>query len=127
MIILWLGSLAVLVVKGGDSALSRQALVQKGTSMAAIPARTAAGLIANYDFDTLGVLAQCAVEDADFVFAAFHDAEGALLTELKDNPIGFDVVKKTVEVGICDTAIRATMQALGRRFDAMMAAANGCV
>jgi methyl-accepting chemotaxis protein len=155
VILIWLGSLAVLIINGGDAALSRQAqvfadslkqeqqneemllrqvLVKKGNSMAAILAQTAAGLISNYDFETLGILARYTTEDADFAFVAFYDAEGAPLTELQDNRNSFEVVKKTIEsdgdvlgtieVGISDTAIKVNMQAVAQRFDAMMVTAQ---
>ncbi len=155
LIVIWIGSLAVLIINGADTALSRQAqvfsgslkdeqqneeqllrqqLMKKGDSIVAILAQTAAGLISNYDFDTLGLLAQNTTQDADIAFVAFFDAEGQPLTEMQDQKTGYEVIKKpieadgevvgAIEVGINDSAIKKNMMAVTQRFDAMMATAQ---
>ena len=155
LIVIWIGSLAVLITNGADKALSRQAevfsgslkdeqqseekllrqaLVKKGDSIVAILSQTAAGLISNYDFDTLGILAQNTTQDADIAFVAFFDAEGQPLTEMQDQKSGYEVIKKpieaggevvgAIEVGINDSAIKKNMMAVTQRFDAMMATAQ---
>jgi methyl-accepting chemotaxis protein len=67
-------------------------------------AHTAAGLILNYDFDTLGLLAEANQQDPDVAFVAFYDDRGERLNE----------------VAVADTAVRVERdivsadQALGK-------------
>jgi methyl-accepting chemotaxis protein len=153
LIVIWIGSLAVLIINGADMSrqaevfssslkdeqqneeqLLRQALMRKGDSIVAILAQTAAGLISNYDFDTLGLLAQNTTQDADIAFVAFYDADGQPLTDMQDQKTGYAVIKKpieaggevvgSIEVGINDSAIKKNMMAVAQRFDAMMETAQ---
>jgi methyl-accepting chemotaxis protein len=155
LILIWLGSLSVLIIKGADRALSKQAhvftsslkeeqdneenllrqsLLKKGDSIVAILAETAAGLISNYDFDTLAILARNTTQDEDITFVAFYDAEGNPLTQLKGNRSDFKVLKKeikadaevvgAIEVGLNDTAIKSNMEAVNERFEAMTVSAR---
>jgi methyl-accepting chemotaxis protein len=155
LVLIWLGSLSVLIIKGADKALSKQAhvftsslhkeqeneehllrqsLVKKGNSIVAILAETAGGLISNYDFDTLGILARNTTQDADIAFVAFFDAEGQPLNHFQTTRSNCEVLKKTIEadgevvgaieVGINDTAIKSNMLAVNERFEAMTLSAR---
>lgn len=151
LIVIWLGSLTVLIKMGAASALSRQAqvfsdslrevqqnedeqlrqaLMKKGNSIVSILAQTASGLIANYDFDTIRMLAQNAAQDADIAFVAFFDVEGQPLTELQIDKVGYDLISEEIrngdelvgslEVGMDDSAIEQNMLSVAQRFNAIM-------
>jgi methyl-accepting chemotaxis protein len=118
LILVWLGSLSVLIIKGADKALSKQAhvftsslekeqqneelllrdiLLNKGNSIVALLAETATDLISNYDYDTLEIMAQNSTQDGDIAFVAFYDAEGQPLTRLQRKRSDFKVLKKRLE------------------------------
>jgi methyl-accepting chemotaxis protein len=155
LILIWLGALSILIIKGADQALSKQAhmftsslekeqdneesllrrsLIKKGNSIVAILAETATGLILNYDYDTLEIMARNSTQDADIAFVAFYDAEGQPLTKLHNNMAGFNILKKqleadgevvgALEVGLDDTAIKSNMHAVHERFEEMTASAT---
>nr|WP_320016058.1 bacteriohemerythrin [uncultured Desulfobacter sp.] len=152
LILVWLGFLATLIINGADSALSNQAavfskalkteqekeekvfrnaLAGKGKAIAAILNQTASGLIANYDFDTLTLLAENASEDADIVFVGFFDVDGQAITPETENKSGLEVIKRDIEfegqvvgsmeIGLSDAAIKKSMQEVSQKFESMMA------
>jgi methyl-accepting chemotaxis protein len=82
-----------------DVAYIERLTTRKATLLADSLANTAAGLILNYDFDTLQLLADANTQDPDIATIRFYDDRGEALNEsassagslkLIEKPVGFD-------------------------------------
>jgi len=105
--------------------LLKQNVTTKGTTLLAILSRTASGLIAGYDFDTLKSLAEGVAQDQDIQFVAFYDADGKELTEttterderrLLTQDIIYDEEKVgVVEIGLNLSSVEEIIRAITAR------------
>jgi len=107
--------------------LLRQNVLKKGETLSALLTQTAAGLIAEYDFDTLKLLAQGVSQDQDVAFVIFYDTEDKALTETDGKKDGFELVKNDilyenekvgfVEIGLDLTSVDQNISAISNRID----------
>ena len=114
-------------IQAREEQMLREALNQKGETLATLLSQTAAGLIAAYDFDTLKQLSQNVTADTDVVFATFYDAEGNPITDELKQQKGVEVKKYeityenevvgSVEIGLNIEAVRQTIAELTQRID----------
>ncbi len=150
ILVVWLVALNTLIMNGVDKALFKQAnvfttslgeeqengemllredLEKKQEAILTILIPTAAGLISNYDYDTLGLLAVNTAMDSDVTFVVFYDADGGSITEVPSAKNGVNIVSKnilidgdtvgSVELGVDDAAIKSNKNKVMERFEVM--------
>jgi len=114
-----------------EKQLLEQALMQKGAVLTTLISKTAAGLIAAYDFDTLAQLAESGTSDQDVAHITFYDAENKPLAEevenlqegieIKTHEINYegDLVGY-VKIGLSLESINQNMTELSGRIDAVI-------
>jgi len=116
--------------QGQEEKLLRNALLQKGESVAALLAHNGAGLIIGYDFDTLGELAKSGAKDADVSFVTFLDNKGKPITKQENHGKDIKTIKKKivfeketvgfVVVGLKFDSVEKNMAAVSRRIEKLM-------
>jgi len=116
--------------QGQEEKLLRDALLQKGESVAALLAHNGAGLIIGYDFDTLGQLAKSGAKDADVSFVTFLDNKGKPITKQENRGKDIKIIKQKVvfeketvgfvEVGLKFDSVEKNMAAVSRRIEKLM-------
>ena len=102
-------------------------LEQKGRSLANLLARTAAGFMVGFDFDTLQQLADDASRDPEVSFVVFYNQKGKAVTkEPQGGGQGKVIVSKIsfegqplgeVHLGLHKGVIQSSMDAVARRID----------
>lgn len=107
--------------------LLKQNVSKKGATLLTLLSRTAAGLIAGYDFDTLKFLAESVSQDQDIRFVTFYDAEDKALTDeisdrgnlqiLKHDIVYDDEKVGTVEIGLDLSGVQGVITAITKRID----------
>jgi len=100
-------------------------LMEKGTAITKLLARTGAGLIVGYDFAALTGLCASAEEDPDVVFVNYFGTDDNLLTPKKDQPKDLKIIKQdivfdderigSVEVGLSLASVRTITGDLSAR------------
>jgi len=111
----------------------REALTQKGRSLAGLLAQSSAGLIVGYDFASLLQLAESGVADPDVSAVIFRGKDGKELGASREEE-GEEVVTAeivfedeqigSVEVQLHDDAVRKNVQALSDRIARLSAEAH---
>jgi methyl-accepting chemotaxis protein len=84
--------------RASQETLLRDGLAKKGEMIGALAARTAAGMIFNYDYDGLAVVARNAEQDSDITSVMFFDKEGKALIEASKGAASGSVVKSDIVV-----------------------------
>jgi methyl-accepting chemotaxis protein len=81
-----------------EAALMRRSLDQKGSLLAGLMAKTAVGMIFNYDYQTLADIAEHAAADGDIAFVQFKDRAGGVIAET-ERPAGeFQIISRSIEI-----------------------------
>ncbi len=81
-----------------EEELLRKGLLSKGALLAELAAKTAVGLIFNYDFEGLAEIALNASRDEDIAYVAFFDANQEPLNEVVDKLAGAERVSRDITV-----------------------------
>ncbi|NIQ96952.1 MAG: HAMP domain-containing protein, partial [Desulfuromonadales bacterium] len=115
--------------KAAEENLLRRSLDQKGRLLSDLMAQTAVGLIFNYDYETLGQIADNAGNDKDIAYVVFYGADQSALTAEPRDAEADRIVRKPiihsaygeeqqigmVEVGLREDSIRAAVGKLEHR------------
>lgn len=121
--------------KAHEEDLLRDGLLSKGTLLAELSAKTAVGLIFNYDFDGLAEIAENASRDQDIAYLAFTDADGEPINEVADKASAKEIVSRdilvtsdgaeerlgSVEVGLDFNNVDAAVGEVTKRIDGLVA------
>ncbi len=115
-----------------EEALLRRGLLQKGELITELMAKTASGLIFNYDYATLGQIAEQTQRDPDITFVVFLNRQGEALTPAPPNRQGVETVRRSidflnargeaeslgqVEVGLNFDNVERAIQAISERIE----------
>lgn len=79
-----------------QEALLRNGLTSKGELLADLAAKTAVGLIFNYDFDALADIASNAARDKEIAFLAFYDIDNEPLNEIAEKRTDAEIVRREI-------------------------------
>jgi methyl-accepting chemotaxis protein len=107
--------------------LLRQNVLKKGQTLSILLTQTAAGLIAEYNFDTLELLAQAVTQDQDIAFVTFFDTDDKLLTGKTPSKEGLKLIKEEilyenekvghVEIGLDLTSVDQSIMGISKRME----------
>ncbi|NIQ96148.1 MAG: hypothetical protein GWN87_19560, partial [Desulfuromonadales bacterium] len=115
--------------KAAEENLLRRSLDQKGRLLSDLMAQTAVGLIFNYDYETLGQIADNAANDRDIAYVVFYGSDASALTAEPQDSGADRIVRKPimhsaygeeqqigmVEVGLREDSIRVAVDKLEQR------------
>lgn len=76
--------------------LLRSGLTSKGELLADLAAKTAVGLIFNYDFEGLEEVAQNAARDREIAFVAFYDTDNEPLNAVAGNRADVEIIRRDI-------------------------------
>ncbi len=114
----------------------KEGLLRKGESLNALMAKTGAGFIVGYDFDTLQQLAASAVNDPDVVSVVFYGKDGSnVLAEVRDEGLKAaehlkqevqfeDETIGFVETGLSFASVDKNVNALSKRIQNLVQVAH---
>lgn len=99
-----------------------KSLEQKGTVVADLAAKTAVGMIFNYDFVSLGKVAKNIELDPDIAFILFLDTDGNSYLEVSERQTSDQLIKTEIIVQDGDDSEKIGTVVLGLRFDSIQMA-----
>ena len=99
-----------------------KSLEQKGTVVAELAAKTAVGMIFNYDFDSLRKVAKNIELDPDIAFIHFLDPDGNSYIEVSERQTSDLTIKTEIIVQDGDESEKIGTVVLGLRFDSVQMA-----
>lgn len=125
--------------KEQEEELLRDSLEQKGNLLAGLIAKTASGMIYNFNYEDLDSIAEDTTLDSDIAFVQFKDSYGELITETDKPPGDLQIISRdivltddgesqrlgTVKIGLDPTNINSAVEELDKRIQMIIQQSQG--